>query len=242
MQSLKSPGSPVVAALLGRPVTDAATTASATAATPTADSPADPAGAAPAVVAATPPVAGPDLTWRDEIAAEAKRQRDVLAGASPFTAPGPWYDRLARWLLQPRARPVAPPVDYNDLVQAAAGGFPAAYLRSDFDTMTITEWSRFTNAALAKPETWAFAAGLRALGFGQGVLAAADAGRFAEGAPPDRPGLWLVFAPNAEIVAPPDPEAIPMVFVPADDETAYKDFREWLIEVGALDADIRKED
>ena len=208
LQSLKSPNSPVVAALLSRPDES-------------------PAGAA--------------MTWGDEIAAEFSRQTGLLAGPNQAAAPDAWQERLARWLLH-RARPVDPPIGYHDLVQAAAGAFPAADLRPDFDTMTITEWSRFANTALAQRETWAFAAGLRALGFGQGVLAAADAGRFAEGAPPDRPGLWMVFAPNAEIVAPPDPAGIPVVFVTAQDESAYQALKDWLTDNDALAAEARKED
>jgi hypothetical protein len=76
----------------------------------------------------------------------------------------------------------------------------------------------------------------------QNILQAADGGRFADGAPSDRPGLWLVFTPNAEIVAPPDPATLPMVFVPAQEEAAYKDLEDWLTDAGALAAKSRKED
>jgi hypothetical protein len=184
--------------------------------------------------------------WRDKTVADVEQLRDPTADMPPGAAPlNVWERRVARWLLG-RQRPVDPPIYESDIMEAATGKFPASDLRPDFDSMTITEWSRFTMMAFGcrgiDEQAWMFVAGLRALGFGQQVLQAAGGGRFAAvDPPPDQPGLWQVFAPAAELVGPPNPDGIPMFFVPKAEETAYIPVEAWLTENGALAGKTRKD-
>jgi hypothetical protein len=50
-----------------------------------------------------------------------------------------------------------------------------------------------------------------------------------------------VFAPAAELVGPPNPDGIPMFFVPKAEETAYIPVEAWLTENGALAGKTRKD-
>lgn len=182
----------------------------------------------------SPPVEGADEAEGITKAIDAARSRLRNLPQMP-AGPSTWQERTARWVVR-RERPVDPPINYLDITEAAKGSFPAGMLRPDLDAMTVAEWSRFSRDAFTNREwaSWAFGAGLRALGFGQRILQEAGAEGFADGAPPDQPGVLFVFSPGGEFLAPPESTGAPVFAVPKAERDSYIEVVAWLTERNAF--------
>jgi len=89
---------------------------------------------------------------------------------------------------------------------------------------------------------WAFAAGLSALAFGQPILGQSGSVEFVQGAPHDQPAVLLTFSAAGEIVTPPDPAGPPVLAIPIDDREAYAEMVLWLLERVAFGGMAVKED
>ncbi len=83
---------------------------------------------------------------------------------------------------------------------------------------------------------WAFTAGLRALGFGIAVLQAAGDSQFAAGAVERPPAVLYIHSGDGEFGGPPDPESGPILVVPKAQRADYAGIVRWLSEHEALTA------
>jgi hypothetical protein len=180
------------------------------------------------------------VDWVGLITNEAER----LLLSLPFAedASGLWQKRVVTWI--GRRSPASgqppptidPPVVLSDLIAAASPAIIPAILRPDLDAVSVTDWSTLCAYAFSEPDQslrWAFPAGLRALGFGRSVLAAADelSGSglsFAEGAPDDAPFVIVRYGDPPKLAGPPSRSGPPIFAAPKSGSDTHMAVVEWL--------------
>ncbi len=173
--------------------------------------------------------------WRVRLDKEAGHFEPKDVGARGSTAA--WRDRVAHWL---QGMAAEPPVELEDLVGAALGRLLPSLLRPDLDVMSVAEWSAFCMEMLPLSNerglTWAFSAGLRALGFGRSVLLAAGDSEDAVRSVEKPPGVLYIDSGDGAFSGPPDRDSAPVFIVPEARRAEYFDVVNWLYEQKALSA------